>query len=159
MTPEPYAAGTGQQIGKYRLLELVGRGAMGRVYAAHDEHTDRKVAVKLLMADLEGEPDIRARFQREAQAAARLGHRNVITVYDVGEDHGRLFIVMELLRGWTLESFLNQPISRDLERKVDLMIQVCDAMADALEEPDITPVPVITNETAADAVDLSLIHI
>jgi len=131
MTPDPSSPVTGQQIGKYRLLELVGRGAMGRVYAAHDEHTDRKVAVKLLMADLEGEPDIRARFQREAQAAARLGHRNVITVYDVGEDHGRPFIVMELLRGWTLEGFLNQPISRDLERKVDLMIQVCDAMAAA----------------------------
>ena len=131
MTPELYSPGTGQQIGKYRLIELVGRGAMGRVYAAHDEHTDRKVAVKVLMADLEGEPDIRARFQREAQAAARLGHRNVITVYDVGEDHGRPFIVMELLRGWTLEGYLNQPISRDLERKVDVMIQVCDAMAAA----------------------------
>ena len=50
MTPEPSSSGTGQQVGKYRLLELVGRGAMGRVYAAHDEHTDRKVAVTLTPA-------------------------------------------------------------------------------------------------------------
>ena len=118
-----------RRVGKYRLLELVGRGAMGRVFAALDDHTGRKVAIKLLNADLEGEPDIRTRFFREAQAAARLGHRNVITIYDLGEDRGRPFIVMELLRGWTLPNYLNEPAAVDLERKVDLMVQLCDGMA------------------------------
>jgi tetratricopeptide (TPR) repeat protein len=101
---------------------------MGRVFAALDDHTGRTVAIKLLNADLEEEPDIRARFFREAQAAARLGHRNVITIYDLGEDRGRPFIVMELLRGWTLPNYLKQ-VEVDLERKVDLMIQLCDGMS------------------------------
>ena len=117
-----------RRVGKYRLLDLVGRGAMGRVFAAVDDHTGRTVAIKLLNADLEGEPDIRTRFFREAQAAARLGHRNVITIYDLGEDRGRPFIVMELLRGWTLTNYLNE-VAADLERKVDLMIQLCDGMS------------------------------
>ena len=120
-----------RRVGKYRLLELVGRGAMGRVFAALDDHTERKVAIKLLNADLEGEPDIRTRFFREAQAAARLGHRNVITIYDLGEDRGRPFIVMELLRGWTLPNYLNEAAAVDLERKVDLMVHLCDGMAAA----------------------------
>src|SRR5262245_17909881 len=122
-----------RSVGKYRLLELVGRGAMGRVFAAVDDHTGRKVAIKLLNADLEDEPDIRARFFREAQAAARLGQRNVITIYDLGEDGGRPFIVMELLRGWTLPNYLNE-VAVDLERKVELMIQLCDGMAAAHAE-------------------------
>lgn len=122
-----------RSVGKYRLLELVGRGAMGRVFAAVDDHTGRKVAIKLLNADLEDEPDIRARFFREAQAAARLGQRNVITIYDLGEDSGRPFIVMELLRGWTLPNYLNEA-AVDLERKVELMIQLCDGMAAAHAE-------------------------
>jgi serine/threonine protein kinase len=120
-----------RRVGKYRLLDLVGRGAMGQVYAAVDDHSGRKVAIKVLNADLEGEPDIRARFFREAQTAARLGHRNVITIYDLGEDHGSPFIVMELLRGWTLAGYLNEPAAANLERKVDLMIQLCEGMSAA----------------------------
>ena len=120
-----------RRVGKYRLLDLVGRGAMGQVYAAVDDHTGRKVAIKVINADLEGEPDIRARFFREAQTAARLVHRNVITIYDLGEDHGSPFIVMELLRGWTLASYLNEAPAANLERKVDLMIQLCEGMSAA----------------------------
>jgi tetratricopeptide (TPR) repeat protein len=71
------------------------------------------------------------RFFREAQTAARLVHRNVITIYDLGEDYGSPFIVMELLRGWTLASYLNEASAADLERKVDLMIQLCDGMSAA----------------------------
>jgi len=104
---------------------------MGQVYAAIDDHTGRKVAIKVVNADLEGEPDIRVRFFREAQTAARLVHRNVITIYDLGEDYGSPFIVMELLRGWTLASYLNEASAADLERKVDLMIQLCDGMSAA----------------------------
>jgi serine/threonine protein kinase len=120
-----------RRVGKYRLLDLVGRGAMGQVYAAIDDRTGRKVAIKVVNADLEGEPDIRVRFFREAQTAARLVHRNVITIYDLGEDYGSPFIVMELLRGWTLASYLNEASAADLERKVDLMIQLCDGMSAA----------------------------
>ena len=120
-----------RRLGKYRLLEMVGKGAMGNVYAAFDENTGRKVAVKELVANLENDPDIRTRFFREAQAAARLRHPNVITVYDVGEHLGRPFIVMELLRGVTLDRYLQHKDAEDVERRVDLMIQLCDAMAAA----------------------------
>ena len=126
--PDGAFPSTDRRVGKYRLLDLVGRGAMGRVFAALDDHTGRTVAIKLLNADLEEEPDIRTRFFREAQAAARLGHRNVITIYDLGEDRGRPFIVMELLRGRTLTNYLKE-VEVDLERKVDLMIQLCDGMS------------------------------
>ena len=67
-------------IGRYRVVERIGKGAMGMVYSAVDEMMDRTVAVKVMMADLESEPETKARFYREAQAAARLVHPNIITI-------------------------------------------------------------------------------
>jgi tetratricopeptide (TPR) repeat protein len=101
---------------------------MGVVYSAHDDVMGRDVAIKVMMTDLEGEPDIRARFMREAQVSARLAHRNIVTVFDIGEDNGRLFIVMELLRGQTLAECLKQN-TLSLEEKVDLTLQVCEGLA------------------------------
>ena len=101
-----------RRVGKYRLLDLVGRGAMGQVYAAIDDHTGRKVAIKVVNADLEGEPDIRVRFFREAQTAARLVHRNVITIYDLGEDYGSPFIVMATFRSGSTNAALGKARTR-----------------------------------------------
>jgi serine/threonine-protein kinase len=115
-------------IGRYRVVDRIGRGAMGVVYSAHDDLMDRDVAVKVMMTDLEGEPDIRARFLREAQVSATLTHRNIVTVFDIGEDNGRLFIVMELLRGQTLAECLKQR-TLTIEEKVDLTIEVCEGLA------------------------------
>src|SRR3982751_186786 len=98
-----------RRLGKYRLLELVGRGAMGRGYAARDEEAERTVAVQVLSCDFEEDPDIRARFYREAQTAASLHHRNVVTVYQIGEQDGELYIVMQLLHGHTLEAYSKDP--------------------------------------------------
>jgi serine/threonine-protein kinase len=100
---------------------------MGVVYAAHDEMMDREVAVKVMMTDLEAEPEIRARFMREAQVSASLAHRNIVTIYDVGEDNGRLFIVMELLKGQTLDKCLKQRVL-PIEEKIDLMLEVCEGL-------------------------------
>src|SRR3954471_21176199 len=100
-----------RRLGKYRLLELVGRGAMGRVYAARDEEAERTVAVKVLACDFDQDPDIRARFYREAEAAASLHHRNGVTVYQIGEQDGELFIVMQLLQGHTLEAYVKDAVS------------------------------------------------
>jgi serine/threonine protein kinase len=118
------------QIGRYRIVERIGRGAMGMVYRARDEAMDRDVAVKVMMADLEDDPDIRVRFHREAQAAARLSHPNIITIFDVGEDGNRFYIVMELLRGTTLKDFVRHERT-PLERKLDLMIQLCAGLGAA----------------------------
>lgn len=129
MSSERPAGALPARIGRYQVLERLGKGAMGVVYGARDEVMDRVVAVKVLMADLEAEPDTRTRFYREAQAAGRLLHPNIITIFDIGEDQGRIYIVMELLKGQTLAAFLRQPVS--LEQKIDLMVQTCEGLAAA----------------------------
>ena len=119
-----------ERIGRYQVVERIGRGAMGVVYRAHDAAMGRDVALKVLTADLEDDPDIRTRFHREAQAAASLSHPNIITIFDVGEDAERFYIVMELLRGMTLREFLKQP-DASLPRKLDLMSQLCAGLGSA----------------------------
>jgi tetratricopeptide (TPR) repeat protein len=119
------------RIGRYRIIERIGKGAMGVVYRARDEQLDRQVAVKVLVTDFAEEPDVRARFYREAQSAGRLLHRNIITIFDLGDDRGRPYIVMELLAGATLSDFVARPDAADLETKVGLMMQVCDGLSTA----------------------------
>ena len=119
------------RIGRYRIVDRVGRGAMGVVYAAHDDAMGRPVAVKVLMGDLESDPDTRTRFYREAQAAAGLLHPNIITIFDAGEDQGRSYIAMQLLEGAPLSAYLKQPEAAPLERKLDLMVQMCEGLAAA----------------------------
>ena len=119
-----------ERIGRYQVVERIGRGAMGVVYRAHDAAMGRDVALKVLTTDLEDDPEIRIRFHREAQAAASLSHPNIITIFDVGEDADRFFIVMELLRGATLREFLKQS-EPSINRKIDLMRQLCAGLASA----------------------------
>jgi eukaryotic-like serine/threonine-protein kinase len=120
-----------EKIGRYQIIERVGRGGMGVVYRARDEAVGRDVALKVLTADVDDDPDIRTRFYREAEAAASLSHPNIITIFDVGEDGDRFFIVMELLRGATLKDFLKQNEAVSLDRKLDLMIQLCAGLGAA----------------------------
>jgi serine/threonine protein kinase len=120
-----------QRIGRYQIKGRIGRGAMGVVYHAWDEVMSRDVAVKVLTADLEDEPEIRARFRLEAQATARLLHPNIITILDVGEEADRFFIVMELLRGTVLKEFLKRPEGGRLGRKLHLMLQLCAGLGAA----------------------------
>ncbi len=96
----------GQAIGRFVVLHAIGRGGMGEVYAAYDPELDRKVAIKLLRSRRSGSPEGRARLLREAQAIARLSHPNVIVVYEVGTFGDRVFIVMEFVRGDTVEAWL-----------------------------------------------------
>ena len=127
------ASGTPQFIGRYRLVERIGKGAMGVVYAADDEAMGRRVAVKVMMADLEQEPEMRERFYREAKVTGQLVHRNIVTVYDLGEDRGRPYIVMELLQGVPLGEHLQRPDARSLDVRIDLMLQICEGLQVAHE--------------------------
>ncbi|MDA8283438.1 MAG: serine/threonine-protein kinase, partial [Actinomycetota bacterium] len=88
--------------GRYRLGARLGRGGMADVFDAYDQRLARPVAIKLLRPELSIDPGMRARFEREARAAARLNHPSVVSVYDSGEDAGRAFLVMERLPGETL---------------------------------------------------------
>ena len=116
-------------IGGYRVVDRIGKGAMGVVYSGFDDKNDRAVALKVMMADLEGDSETRERFYREAKIAGRLQHRNLISVYDMGEDEGRLFMVMELLQGDTLNDYLKKNSSPGLETCLDLMGQMCEGLA------------------------------
>ena len=102
-----------QKIGKYRILERIGRGGMGTVYKAHDPMLDRLVALKVISSEGEITDELKTRFYREAQACARLNHPNIVVVHDLGEDQGRLYIVMEFLDGDELKLLITsrKPLS------------------------------------------------
>jgi serine/threonine protein kinase/hemoglobin-like flavoprotein/class 3 adenylate cyclase len=114
------------QVGKYRLVDQIGRGAMGEVFRAHDSVLDRYVALKIIEA---GDEEKRLRFRREAQSAARLAHPNIVVVHDFGEDSGRFFMAMELLDGSDLKRLIRENTFADLRSKLDVMEQICDAVA------------------------------
>lgn len=118
-------------IGRYRVVERIGKGAMGAVYAAVDEQLGRRVAVKLMLAAFEEDNELRERFYREARVTGQLAHRNIVTIFDLGEHSGRPFIVMELLEGLPLNEYLRTEAVPSLDTKLDLMIQVCDGLQNA----------------------------
>src|SRR5215470_16283921 len=123
-----------QKIGKYRILERIGRGGMGSVYKAHDPILDRLVALKVVSAESDHTDELRARFFREAQACAKLSHPNVVTIHDLGEADGNLFIVMELLEGDELRQLIARRAITHLEDKLPLMIQICEGLEYAHEK-------------------------
>src|SRR5713101_3407269 len=117
-----------EKIGKYQVLERIGRGGMGMIFKAHDPVLNRAVALKVISSEIEVTDELRARFFREAQACARLSHPNIVTVYDMGEDNGRLFIVMEFLEGEEIKGLINHRKPLALEDKLAVMLQVCDGL-------------------------------
>lgn len=115
--------------GRYKIISLIGSGGMAKVYRAHDLILDRDVAVKVLRFDFQDDQAAIRRFQREALAATELIHPNVVAVYDVGEDYGMQYIVMEYVRGTDLKQYIkqNNPISFD--KVVDIMQQILSAVS------------------------------
>ena len=98
----------GDRLGPYTVLSPIGRGGMGEVYQAHDPRLGRNVAIKLLAPEISEPSERRQRFEREARAVARLNHPNILTLHDVGEHEGALFLVTELLEGGTLRRRLDR---------------------------------------------------
>lgn len=114
---------------RYELKELIGQGGMADVYLAYDDILKREVAVKILRSSLTGEPIYITRFHREARAAAALCHRNIVEIYDVGEEDDLYYIVMEYVRGQTLKELINKRGALHYVEAVDIMKQVVSATA------------------------------
>jgi serine/threonine-protein kinase len=151
-------------IGKYHILELVGEGAMGVVYKARDSVLDRTVAVKVMNDAIARQDELRTRFLREAQAAASLQHPNVVSIYDLGEVDGHLYIAMEFVQGADLEALMRTHEPLSLQEKLDIAIDVLSGLAYAhkrgIVHRDIKPANIrIAEDGRAKLMDFGVAHL
>jgi eukaryotic-like serine/threonine-protein kinase len=122
-------------FGRYEVIERVGRGGMGMLYRGKDPVLDREVAIKVMSGDFSADESARARFFREARAAARLQHRNIVTIFEFAEDeHGTPYIAMEFLRGRSLAARLTVDPPLSLVQKLDILTQLCTGLHYAHEQ-------------------------
>ncbi len=120
----------GQKINdRYEIIRSIGEGGMANVYLALDTILDRRVAVKVLRGDLANDEKFVRRFQREAISASSLSHPNIVEMYDVGEDDGNYFIVMEYVEGKSLKSLIKKRGGLTLPEVLDIMLQLTDGIA------------------------------
>jgi eukaryotic-like serine/threonine-protein kinase len=127
-------SGIPEQIGRYRIEAMLGRGAMGVIYRAHDPEIDRPVAIKLIRADLldgENRADYLIRFRREAQAAGRCAHPNIVAIYDFAMHEGNPFLAMEYVEGVSLSQARERGTEFEAADAVFVMLQVLDALGAA----------------------------
>ena len=141
-----------RHIGKYEILEEIGRGGFATVYKARDTDLERVIALKVLHAYWANEQGFALRFRNEARAAANLRHPNIVTVHEAGEADGQLYIAMEYLPGRTLRDLLEAEGELSLDRALPILEQIADAMdyahAQGVVHRDIKPANIIVETTA-----------
>ncbi len=153
------------KIGRFIIIERIGKGGLGVVYSAYDPELDRRVAVKLIapsFRDARESAEMHARLHREARAMAKLSHPNVVTIFDVGDHEGGLFVAMELVEGATLRSWWSQA-GDDWRRKRDLLIGAARGLAAAHEKGivhrDFKPSNVLVAGDVARVLDFGLARV
>jgi hypothetical protein len=152
------------KIGKYDVTEVIGRGGMGVVYKATDPQIGRFVAIKMITGGFAGDPDLLKRFYREAQSTGSLQSPNIVTVYDLGDQDGNPYLVMEYLEGVSLESIISSRRPLSLSTKLGIMVDVCHGLSYAHQRGvihrDIKPANVmVSNDGTAKIVDFGIAHI
>jgi eukaryotic-like serine/threonine-protein kinase len=150
-----------QRIGKYELAGELGTGSMGVIYRARDTMLERDIALKTIAGGGAVDPELKERFYREAKAGARLNHPCVVTVYELGEEEGLLFIALELLSGCDLRQFIQERRTLPLAQKIEAMAGVCDALQHAhaagIVHRDIKPSNIfLTSEGVAKILDFGV---
>jgi serine/threonine protein kinase len=150
-----------KKLGKYEVTELVGRGAMGEVYIAHDPLIGRLVALKTITNGLAGRPDLLERFHQEARSAGTLQHPNIVTIYELGQEGETPFIAMEFLEGESLDGLIQRRPALTITQKLNYIIPVCRALNFAHKRGvihrDIKPANVmISNEGVVKVVDFGI---
>jgi len=153
------ALGKGTQLGPYEVLALIGEGGMGQVYRATDTRLNRAVAIKVLPPHFSDNPEMKERFEREAQTVAGLSHPHICTLHDVGQQDGTHYLVMELLEGETLAQRLERgPMPVDEALKVG--IEIADALDKAHRQGvvhrDLKPANVMLTKTGSKLLDFGL---
>lgn len=140
----------GAIFGHYRILRALGTGAMGQIFLAEDIHLKRRVALKFLSPHLASDVSLKARFTREAQAAAAINHPNIVTVFGVAEQHGRSYIAMEYVDGKSLREIIDSG-ALTTGQTIDLALQVCDGLSFAhaagLVHRDIKPMNLMIDQS------------
>ncbi|MBQ9854196.1 MAG: Stk1 family PASTA domain-containing Ser/Thr kinase [Bacilli bacterium] len=122
----------GQKINdRYQIIKTIGEGGMANVYLAYDTILDRNVALKVLRGDLSNDEKFVRRFQREALSASSLSHPNIVEMYDVGEDEGQYYIVMEYVDGKTLKQLIKRRGTLTINEVIDIMLQLTDGLSHA----------------------------
>jgi predicted ATPase/predicted Ser/Thr protein kinase len=141
-------AGLTGTIGAYEVLSPIGRGGMGEVYLAHDTRLGRKVAVKVLQAQLTSNPDAARRFEQEARAASSLNHPNIVTIYEIGDLRDRRFIAMEFVEGQSLAAMIGRPMAAATLAAIGAQLARALSVAHAagIVHRDIKPENVIVRE-------------
>jgi eukaryotic-like serine/threonine-protein kinase len=120
----------GMRLGPYEILSPLGAGGMGEVYRARDTRLERPVAIKVLPQHLSSDPDLKARFEREARTISSLNHPHICHLYDMGSQDGTDYLVMEYLEGETLAHHL-QKGALPLKQAQEYGVQICEALEQA----------------------------
>ena len=157
---QPEMISPGADLGPYRVGERIGAGGMGEVYKARDSRLEREVALKILPAHMMSDVERRARFVREARAASRLNHPNTVTVYDIGEQNGRVFIAMEYIDGKGLDVLIpatGLPVTDVLKYAIPIAAALAKAHASGIVHRDLKPGNVmITKDASVKVLDFGL---